>query len=135
MSRFWQNFVSNGSGADHSSPPDPPAEELQALDAYSRVVVRVAETLRPAVVNLRSGRGRGEGSGSGILFTPDGFLLTNAHVVGPHEHVRVRLSDGREVGGRVVGSDPWTDLAIVQAQASGLPHGTLGDSTKLRVGQ
>jgi S1-C subfamily serine protease len=135
MSRFWQNFISNGSEALHSSPPDPPSEEAAALDAYSRVVVRVAETLRPAVVNLRSGRGRGEGAGSGILFTPDGFLLTNAHVVGSHEHVRVRLSDGREVGGRVVGSDPWTDLAIVQAQASGLPHGTLGDSTKLRVGQ
>jgi S1-C subfamily serine protease len=135
MTRFWQNFISNGSGAVHSSPPDPSSDEIDALDAYSRVVVRVAETLRPAVVNLRSGRGQGEGSGSGILFTPDGFLLTNAHVVGQHERVRVRLSDGREVSGRVVGSDPWTDLAIVQAQASGLPHGTLGDSTKLRVGQ
>jgi len=136
MSRFWQNFISNGSGALHGvPPPDPPPEEEQALDAYSRVVVRVAETLRPAVVNLRSGQGRGEGSGSGILFTPDGFLLTNAHVVGAHERARVRLGDGRELTGRVVGSDPWTDLAIVQAEASGLPHATLGDSTKLRVGQ
>jgi len=136
MSRFWQNFISNGSGALHGSPPpDPPREEADALDAYSRVVVRVAETLRPAVVNLRSGRGRGEGSGSGILFTPDGFLLTNAHVVGSNEQARVRLGDGREVTGRVVGTDPWTDLAVVQAQASGLPHAALGDSTKLRVGQ
>jgi S1-C subfamily serine protease len=136
MSRFWQNFISNGSGATHGEPPlDPPREEIEALDAYSRVVVRVADALRPAVVNLRSGRGRGEGSGSGILFTPDGFLLTNAHVVGGHERVRLRLNDGREVTGRVVGSDPWTDLAIVQADAAGLPHAALGDSTKLRVGQ
>src|ERR1700740_1044192 len=110
MSRFWQNFVSNGSGADHSSPPDPPAEELQALDAFSRVVVHVAETLRPAVVNLRSGRGRGEGTGSGILFTPDGFLLTNHHVVQGNERVGDRLGDGNELAGRVVGTDPWTDL-------------------------
>ena len=109
MSRFWQHFISNGSGALHGTPPpDPPPEEQEALDAYSRVVVRVADALRPAVVNLRSGRGRGEGSGSGILFTPDGFLLTNAHVVGQHERVRIRLNDGRELPGRVVGSDPWT---------------------------
>jgi S1-C subfamily serine protease len=136
MSRFWQHFISNGSDALHGEPPpEPPPEESEALDAYSRVVVRVADALRPAVVNLRAGRGRGEGSGSGILFTPDGFLLTNAHVVGRNERVRVRLNDGRELNGRVVGSDPWTDLAIAQAEATGLPHAALGDSTRLRVGQ
>jgi S1-C subfamily serine protease len=136
MSKFWQHFISNGPGpASDPQPPDRPDEEDEALDAYSRVVVRVADALRPAVVNLRAGRGNREGSGSGILFTPDGFLLTNAHVVGGHERVRIHLSDGRELSGRLVGADPWTDLAVVQAEAGGLPHGSFGDSSRLRVGQ
>ena len=135
MSRFWQHFINNGFEPDFDQAEEPGQEESQALDAYSRVVVRVAETLRPAVVNLRAGKGRGQGSGSGILFTPDGFLLTNAHVVGNHDRTRIRLNDGRELDGRLVGSDPWTDLAIVQAEANGLPHGNLGDSARLRVGQ
>ncbi len=98
-------------------------------------MVRVAEVLRPAVVNLRVGQGRQQGGGSGILFTPDGFLLTNAHVVRGQQRLRVRLGDGRDLPGRVVGSDPWTDLAVVQAEASALPHAQLGDSSNLRVGQ
>jgi S1-C subfamily serine protease len=109
--------------------------EQEALDAYSNVVVQVAEQLRPAVVNLRAGQGRRQGSGSGILFTPDGFLLTNDHVVHGSERVRVRLGDGQELSGRVVGNDPWTDLAVVQAEGAALPHGRLGDSSRLRVGQ
>jgi S1-C subfamily serine protease len=135
--RFWHHFISNGSEPVFGPPPPdpPPPEELEAMDALSRVVVQVAETIRPAVVNLRSGRGRGEGNGSGFLFTPDGFLLTNNHVVQGQERVRVRLTDGREVTGRVVGSDPWTDVAVVQAEASGLPFAALGDSARLRVGQ
>jgi S1-C subfamily serine protease len=135
-SRFWRHFISNG--ADSGQAPEPPApdpEESEALDAYSNVVVRVAERLRPAVVNLRSGRGRREGSGSGVLFTPDGFLLTNHHVVQGNDRVRVRLGDGREIAGHVVGADPWTDLAVVQAESGGLPHAELGDSNALRVGQ
>jgi S1-C subfamily serine protease len=135
MTRFWQHFINNDDAPLGAGPgAGPPPEELDALDAYSRVVVRVAEALRPAVVNLRAGRGSG-GSGSGILFTPDGFLLTNAHVVRQAANVRVRLGDGRELAGRVVGADPWTDLAIVQAAGSALPHADLGDSTRLRVGQ
>ncbi len=132
----WQQFLSGtpgpvgGPGGDT---PDP--REQEALDAYSRVVVRVAETLRPAVVNLRAGTGRRQGSGSGVLFTPDGFLLTNHHVVAGSERVRVRLGDGRELPGRVVGNDPWTDVAVVQAEGDALPHAVLGDSAKLRVGQ
>ncbi len=109
-------------------------EDAAALDAFSRVVVRVAETMTPAVVNIRSRRSRG-GSGSGVLFTPDGFLLTNHHVVQNSSEVRVRLTDGRELSGRVVGADPWTDLAVVQADSHGLPYASLGDSTRLRVGQ
>jgi S1-C subfamily serine protease len=124
-SRFWQHFISNG----HTEP----APDDEALDAYSRAVVRVAERLRPAVVNLRAGR---SGSGSGVLFSPDGLLLTNHHVVQGHGRVRVRLLSGDELPGRVIGNDPFTDLAIVQAEGDGhLPHATLGDSAKLRVGQ
>jgi S1-C subfamily serine protease len=134
MSRFWQHFISNGGDTAPFQPePEPSPEETAALDAYSQVIVTVAQKLRPAVVNLQAGRG--EGQGSGILFTPDGFLLTNAHVVGHNERVRVRLLDGRELGGRVVGSDPWTDIAVVQADGLALPYGELGDSEKLRVGQ
>jgi S1-C subfamily serine protease len=129
-------FVSN----DFPGLPDPSGMEKlpsegEALDAFSHVVVNVAETLSPAVVNLKSGQGRREGSGSGVLFTPDGFLLTNHHVVRGHASVRVRLTDGRELSGRLVGADPWTDLAVVQADASGLPFAPLGDSAQLRVGQ
>jgi S1-C subfamily serine protease len=138
MSRFWQHFISNGDETFPSSPqPIPPSEEDEAMDAYSRVVVRVADRLRPAVVNLQVGKGRQSGGGSGILFTPDGFLLTNAHVVQDQTHVRVRLGDGRDLNARVVGTDPWTDLAVVHAPRQGkeLPFAELGDSLKLRVGQ
>jgi S1-C subfamily serine protease len=115
------------------------ANEHEALDAYSKVIIEVAESLGPAVVNLRAAeRGEGRrpgGSGSGFLFTPDGFLLTNHHVVRGSSRIRVRLNDGREVSGRVVGADPWTDVAVAQADASGLPHAVLGASAGLRVGQ
>ncbi len=136
MSRFWQHFITDG-----AADPDGPAAgesrptEGEALDAFSRVVVDVSDRLRPAVVNLRVGRGARGGSGSGVLFAPDGFLLTNHHVVGGDEKVRVRLSDGTELGGRVVGNDPWTDLAVVQADGGGLPYAKFGDSAALRVGQ
>jgi S1-C subfamily serine protease len=131
-------------GGPDASPTPPEhdshqADEKEALDAYSRVIVTIAERLGPAVVNLRSVAGesgrRGGGSGSGFLFTPDGFLLTNHHVVRGSSRLRIRLNDGGEVVGRVVGADPWTDVAIVQAEASGLPHAQLGESSGLRVGQ
>lgn len=122
-------------GASEPNPPEANREEAAALDAFSRVVVRVADELMPAVVNIRAaGNGRG-GSGSGVLFTPDGFLLTNHHVVGGRREVRVRTSDGGDLPGRVVGADPWTDLAVVQAEGNGLPYASLGDSGQLRVGQ
>jgi S1-C subfamily serine protease len=136
MTRFWQHFICNGPESAAGPPvPDPIPDEAEALDAYSRVIVRVAESLRPAVVNLRAGKGRNAGSGSGVLFTPEGFLLTNAHVVRGFNRPRIRLHDGREVEGQVIGTDPWTDLAVVQAEGQALPFAELGDSAKLRVGQ
>jgi S1-C subfamily serine protease len=123
--------------------PNRPAAQTndhEALDAYSRVIVTVAEKLGPAVVNLQAARADGSrgagGSGSGFLITPDGFLLTNHHVVRGSSRMRVRLNDGREVNGHVVGADPWTDVAVVQAEDSGvMPVALLGESAGLRVGQ
>lgn len=109
--------------------------ENEALDAYSQVTTRIAEQLRPAVVNLRVGGGEAQGTGSGVLFAPDGYLLTNAHVIRGSAEVRVRLTDGRDLPGRVVGSDPQSDIAVVQAGGGDFPFATLGDSEKLRVGQ
>jgi len=141
MKPFLLPLADNHSEPSSSLPERPAADanEREALDAYSRVIVTVAETLGPAVVNLRAvavegGRRQG-GSGSGFLFTPDGFLLTNHHVVRGSNRMRVRLNDGSEVPGRVVGADPWTDVAVVQAESSGLPHAQLGESAGLRVGQ
>jgi S1-C subfamily serine protease len=135
VSRFWQHFVSNGGTSFEQPDPVSDRDEAAALDAFSQVVVRVADALRPAVVNLRVGRGRQMGTGSGVLFSPEGFLLTNHHVVGESEKVRVRLHDGQEVTGRVIGNDPWSDLALVRADGDTFPHAELGDSGRLRVGQ
>lgn len=135
MTQFWQHFITNG-GEDPlpQGVPHQPTD-AEALDVFSNVVVTVAEKLRPAVVNLRVGKGPRSGAGSGVLFTPDGFLLTNHHVVQGSEQVRVRLNDGSELNGRVVGNDPWTDLAVVQAEGETFPFAALGDSARLKVGQ
>jgi S1-C subfamily serine protease len=134
MNRIPARLISS-SLFDSTPAPSEPPDDHAALDAYSSVVVRVAETLSPAVVHLRAGNGQRGGAGSGVLFTPDGLLLTNAHVVGRHERVHIRLQDGSEVAGRVIGADPWTDLAIVKADSAKSPHAVLGDSASLRVGQ
>jgi S1-C subfamily serine protease len=136
MPRIRTRFLNDHADAVPPTPrPDPQPTEADALDAYSRVVVRVAELLSPAVVNLRGTSGARDGSGSGVLFTPDGFLLTNAHVVGNQERMRIRTGDGNEMSGRVVGADFWTDIAVVQADDHHLAHAPLGDSNQLRVGQ
>lgn len=136
MSRFWQQFVNGDGTTDSPNPADPSIpSEAEALDAFSNVVVTVAERLRPAVVNLRVDRGPHSGSGSGVLFAPDGLLLTNHHVVHGAETVRIRLHDGTEMGGRVLGEDPWTDLAVVRADGNGLPVAPFGASAGLKVGQ
>lgn len=136
MSRFWNHFISNGTGIPgQPGSPGPGPDEIDALDAFSRVVVQVSEQLQPAVVNLRPVARRG-GSGSGFVFSSEGLLLTNHHVVANQDRVRVRFNDGRERTGEVVGNDPWTDVAVVKVDADGaLPVAAMGDSAALRVGQ
>jgi len=115
--------------------------EAEALDAYSRVVVDVAERVAPSVANLRvMRRGRGgpvpAGAGSAVALTPDGFLLTSAHVVeAPTRGGRATFVDGRELSWRVVGVDRLTDLAVLRADGDGLIPATLGEAERLRVGQ
>src|SRR5690606_38515332 len=115
--------------------------DAEALDAYSRSVVEVAERLSPSVANLEVRRStrRGRvpaGAGSGVVLTHDGFILTSAHVVAfPSASGRARFTDGRELRFSVVGRDPLSDLAIVRAEADGLVPAELGDADRLRVGQ
>jgi S1-C subfamily serine protease len=117
------------------------AREADALDAYSRVVVEVAERLAPSVANLRVlRRGRGgqvpAGAGSAVALTPDGFLLTSAHVVaGQSRTGQASFVDGRELSFRVVGLDRLSDLAVLRADGDQLIPAALGEAEQLRVGQ
>ncbi len=109
----------------------PADEATDLLDAYSNAVMAVVERVAPSVVQVVDGRG----AGSGVVIAPDGYVLTNSHVVERADAVRVGLSDGRRVEGRVVGRDPSTDLAVLRIGAEGLVAAELGDSDRLRVGQ
>ena len=112
------------------------SSEEEALDAYSSAVITVAERLAPSVANLRVTRGRRAGGGSAVVITPDGFLLTSAHVVeGSTRPGRASFVDGRELRFDVVGSDPHSDLAVLRADADDLVAAELGDAKRLRVGQ
>jgi S1-C subfamily serine protease len=115
--------------------------EAAALDAYSRVVIAAAERVSPSVGNLRvtrrtrSGR-MPAGAGSGVVLTSDGFILTSAHVVaGPGRGGRAAFVDGREIAFEVIGADPFSDLAVLRAEADDLTPAELGDADALRVGQ
>ena len=112
------------------------SSEEEALDAYSSAVITVAERLAPSVANLRVSHGRRMGGGSAVVITPDGFLVTSAHVVdGSTRGGRASFVDGRELAFSVVGSDPHSDLAVLRADADDLTPAELGDAEGLRVGQ
>jgi len=116
-------------------------DERELPDSYSRAVVAVVEHVGPAVVSIAAGTRRPGGAagvvgaGSGVIFTPDGYVLTNSHVVHDATDLGVTLTDGSTLGATLVGSDPATDLAVIRADGSGLPIAQFGESASLRAGQ
>src|SRR5437667_2647938 len=125
--------------ADPEASPEVDADDTALLDAYSMAVSGVAEALIPSVASLRITRNMGGwsagGSGSAVAFTPDGFLVTSAHVVAGTESGTAAFVDGTEREFRVVGRDPLSDLAVVRTSDGELHPATLGDAARLRVGQ
>ena len=117
------------------------AGDEELLDAYSRSVINVVEQVGPAVVNITTGKRSPErgldqiGAGSGVVIAPDGYILTNNHVVHQAGRLQVTLTEGSSLPADLVGSDPPTDLAVIRAHGSHLPYAKLGDSARLRVGQ
>jgi len=134
-----------GDQAPGLASPTTKASDDSLLDAYSHAVTGAVERVSPSVVNIEihqsAGRSRsGEprerrGGGSGFVFTPDGLIITNSHVVHDASRIHVTLSDGRRMPATAIGDDPATDLAVVRVDEPGLTAAALGDSQQLRVGQ
>jgi len=146
-SDFFLKFLDSAVSAEAEAKPTPEVEAgADLLDAYSQAVTNVVSAVGPAVVNIRvkkkvQARHRGtppqemEATGSGVIITPDGYIITNSHVVEGARTIEVGLPDGSSYPAKLVGQDSATDLAAVVVPASGLPIARLGDSDKLRVGQ
>jgi S1-C subfamily serine protease len=138
--KFQRHFARTSHDGDHGQPSrrsGPAATgDADLLDAYSQAVVNVVERISPAVISVfsRDDEGRG-GSGSGFILTPDGYAITNSHVVDERPQLAAETNDGDRLRIELVGDDPATDLAVIRLAASGLPHAQFGDSAALRVGQ
>src|SRR6266480_2564200 len=136
-------FHETDSGASQPVRGETQPDDSELFDAYSRTVVSAVARVAPAVANIdvkqRVSARRGErelsGNGSGFVITPDGFILTNSHVVHDASAITVNLSDGREYPAQLTGDDPDTDLALVRIDAPQLAHVRLANSENLRVGQ
>jgi S1-C subfamily serine protease len=146
-------LVGNSADQEREQPaPSVAIDDAEILDAYSSAVIGAVERVGPSVAHLAvwtrsSGATRGRpqprsdreaepsGSGSGVVFTPDGFILTNSHVVERASRIRAMFADGSNHEAHLVGNDPDTDLAVLQVHGATLPAATLGDSSRLRVGQ
>jgi S1-C subfamily serine protease len=117
--------------------PAMPLDAVTTLDPYSELVTHTFDRVGPSVVHVTCFQEdlRPAGQGSGVIFTPDGYVLTNHHVVAKAARVTASLTDGREVEAAIVGGDPVTDIAVLRLAANGLPHAELGCSAELRVGQ
>lgn len=121
------------------------SDETEALDAYSRIVTKVVSKVGPAVAHIRVRKNvdsrrrkyayEGEGSGSGVVIAPDGYTVTNSHVVEGANTLKVSLADGTSYDAELVGKDSASDIALLRVQGSGLPIANLGDSDRLQVGQ
>jgi S1-C subfamily serine protease len=129
----------NGTAAASSTAPAERVDDAEALDAYSDVVSSVAAHLLPRIVQLRVGRrardGEPDGTGSGVVFAPDGYILTSAHVVRGTSTGVAAFTDGSDVPFEVAGCDPLSDLAVLRVDAGRLAAADLGDADRLRVGQ
>ena len=116
--------------------PSANAADADLLDAYSRAVIAVVRKVGPSVISMLGPRGEDRGgSGSGFILTPDGYALTNSHVVHGRRHLRAVTPEGDSLNADLIGDDPATDLALVRLTARDLPLAELGDSESLQVGQ
>jgi S1-C subfamily serine protease len=123
-------------GGSQPTQSSDPASDADLLDSYSQAVIKVVETVGKSIIGLSPRRpGDGGGAGSGFLIAPDGYALTNSHVVHGGLSFTASTVDGDRLDARLVGEDPATDLALVHVSARDLPYATLGDSESLRVGQ
>ena len=121
---------------NRGQPVRPGPRDAELLDAYSQAVVNVVEKVSPAVVSVKGRReDKQGGSGSGFVITPDGYAVTNSHVVADRAHLVAETAEGDNIPADVVGDDPATDLAVLRLASRDLPYAELGDSAALRVGQ